>query len=76
MGRSQVVDPDGAVRQEGSLTNAETLVADIDLTEADRKNLVVRAGEHEMNCIADRRPDLYGSLLAQREPSQSHSICR
>lgn len=68
LGRSQIVDPAGVVRHEASRSHPEVLIADLDLTEADRKNLVVRAGEHEMDCIADRRPDLYGAVAGYPTP--------
>ena len=62
LGRSQIVAPDGDVRAEASRHDAEMLVEDIDPAEADVKNVVVRPGAHEMDVLADRRPDLYADL--------------
>jgi 5-aminopentanamidase len=62
LGRSQIVGPDGTVRAEADQTREETLVIDIDPTEADSKRMVVRPGEHEFDFFGDRRPDLYDSL--------------
>jgi predicted amidohydrolase len=68
LGRSQIVDPDGAVRREASRDRQEILIADIDFQEADIKNLVMEAGKHEMDCLADRRPELYGAVARVSEP--------
>lgn len=59
LGRSQIVSPEGAVLAEASQDRAQILIQDIDPAEADRKHVVVQPGEHEMDCLADRRPDLY-----------------
>ncbi len=59
LGRSQIVSPNGAVLVEAPQDRPEVLLRDIDPLEADRKKVVVQAGEHEMDCVADRRPDLY-----------------
>jgi len=62
LGRSQIVAPSGTVLAEASTDRAEMLVFDVDPLEADLKNVVVRAGAHEMDVLADRRPELYGEL--------------
>jgi predicted amidohydrolase len=62
LGRSQIVAPDGTVLREAARDAQELLLADIEPAEADIKHVVVRAGEHEMDCLADRRPDLYTEL--------------
>ncbi|HLJ66028.1 MAG TPA: carbon-nitrogen hydrolase family protein [Chloroflexota bacterium] len=64
LGRSQIVDPTGTVVQEAGPTNPEVLLAEVDLTEADRKHVVLQPGVHEMDLEGDRRPDLYGTLIA------------
>lgn len=64
LGRSQVIAPDGAVLAEASRHEEEMLVLDIDPGHADEKNVVVRSAEHEMDLFADRRPELYGPLVA------------
>jgi len=64
LGRSQIVDPTGTVVQEAGQTNPEVLLAEVDLAEADRKHVVLQPGVHEMDLEGDRRPDLYGTLIA------------
>lgn len=71
LGRSQVVAPDGAVLTEGSPVEPQLLLADIDPAWADVKNVVVRPGEHEMDALADRRPDLYGDLIRQEQSTEA-----
>lgn len=66
LGRSQIVGPSGDVLKEGSTQREELVIADIDPGEADTKRVVVRAGVHEMDCIADRRPELYGALAVRQ----------
>lgn len=68
LGRSQIVHPSGAVIAEASGRETQLLVADIDLTDADRKHVVFRPGEHEMDLFRDRRTDLYGSLTTPYQP--------
>lgn len=69
LGRSQIVDPDGVVLAEGSETEPALLIKDIDPSEADRKHVVLKAGVHEMDCFADRRPEMYGALAEVPEPA-------
>lgn len=61
IGRSKIVNPEGKVIAQAG-DQAETLTAEIDLTEARVKHVVVRAGEYEWNAIDSRRPELYGPL--------------
>ncbi len=63
LGRSQIVGVDGVVLAEASRQEIESVVLDIELSDADTKHVVVSAGEHEMDGISDRRPDLYGALV-------------
>jgi predicted amidohydrolase len=69
LGRSQIVAPDGAVLAEGSGSDTDLLLADIDLAEADQKHVVVRPGEHEFDFFGDRHPELYGVLTRTPEPA-------
>lgn len=62
LGRSQIVSPDGIVVAEAPTEGTQILIQDIDPAEADRKHVVLQLGEHEMDCLADRRPDLYAAL--------------
>jgi predicted amidohydrolase len=63
LGRSQIVAPSGAVLAEASHDRSEMLLGDVDPAEADEKRVVIRAGVHEMDFFADRRPELYGELV-------------
>lgn len=72
LGRSQVVSPDGDVIDEAPLSTPAMLIQDVDLTDADRKHVVVRPGAHEMDPFADRRPEMYNVLL--RESSQTGAL--
>jgi predicted amidohydrolase len=62
LGRSQIVSPDGVVLAEAPMEGAHILIQDIDPAEADQKHVVLQPGEHEMDCLADRRPDLYRNV--------------
>ncbi|MCQ4863877.1 carbon-nitrogen hydrolase family protein [Pseudoflavonifractor phocaeensis] len=63
IGRSQILDPTGAVLAE--LTDCEGIIAaDINLQQAGEKDIIVRPGVHEMHLFRDRRPELYGNIGA------------
>jgi len=77
IGRSVIVDYDGARLAEASGTEEEVLVAEIDPQAARATHVRRRPGEHEWDTIADRRPGLYGRLLSpgadrQHPPSAVH----
>jgi predicted amidohydrolase len=62
-GRSQILDPNGHVLAEAE--DAEALrFAEIDPLAARQKRIVLRPGEFELDTVGDRRPDLYGPLVA------------
>jgi predicted amidohydrolase len=63
MGRSQIVGPDGSVLAEAGPEEETILYAEIDLAEADRKKLVFRPGEYELDLFGARQPELYGDLV-------------
>jgi predicted amidohydrolase len=63
MGRSLLVDYDGAVLARASDTDEEMLVGEIDPAAARVTHVTRRAGQHEWDTIADRRPGLYRRLL-------------
>jgi 5-aminopentanamidase len=67
LGRSVIVGADGVVRAEAGMHEAETLLTDIDLDEADRTHIVYEPGEHEMDLLGDRRPELYGNAVRTSE---------
>jgi len=69
LGRSQIVDPNGVVLAEASTSESEMVIRDIDPAGADRKHVVLRAGAHEMDCFADRRPELYAAIAERAEPA-------
>lgn len=71
LGRSQIVGPDGVVVQEASIDGSEILIQDIDVAAADEKHVVLRAGDHEMDCFADRRTDLYELADRSRHPAEA-----
>lgn len=62
-GRSQIVDPSGHVLVEAEETEA-LRYATIDPLQARQKRIVLRPGEFELDTVGDRRPDLYGPLVA------------
>lgn len=62
IGRSQIIDPSGAVLAEAGPTGEELLVADIWPWEADQKHVVVIPEDYEFDVVQDRRPDLYGPV--------------
>lgn len=57
-GHSQIIDPRGQVLVEAQ---ADEVIhyADIDITLARQKRIILRPGEFELDTIGDRRPDLY-----------------
>jgi predicted amidohydrolase len=63
LGRSQISAPDGAVLAEAGPNEETILCAEVDLAEADRKKLVLRPGEYELDLFGGRRPELYGDLI-------------
>jgi 5-aminopentanamidase len=65
-GWSQIVDPYGRRLAEAGETEEALLVADIDLEQARDKDYVI-AGEYELYLFGDRRPELYGALVEERQ---------
>lgn len=63
LGRSLVVDYDGRLLAAGGETEEELILAEIEPEAARATHVRRRAGEHEWDTIADRRPGLYGRLL-------------
>jgi predicted amidohydrolase len=62
-GWSQIVDPYGRRLVEADGSEETLLVADLDLEQARDKDYVI-PGEYELYLFGDRRPELYGSLVA------------
>jgi 5-aminopentanamidase len=67
LGRSVIVSPEGSILAEGSTSQTELLLADIQPARADQKKLIFVPGEYELDLIHDRRPDLYQSLGDETE---------
>lgn len=61
LGRSQIIDPDGRILVDGG-DRVGVFEAEVDVTIARRKRIVVTAGSYELDPIADRRPELYSAL--------------
>ena len=63
IGRSSIVDTAGNRLAFASIDGEEILYADIEPLRARQKRLVRRPGLHEIDRIADRRPEFYGKLV-------------
>ena len=64
IGRSILVDYDGQRLATASDVDEEVLIGEVDPAAARATHVRRRPGEHEWDTIADRRPGLYGRLLA------------
>ena len=62
IGMSKITGPSGDTLAEGSRENEEILYAEVSLAEARQKHGIIRPGEFELDCIGDRRPELYGRI--------------
>jgi predicted amidohydrolase len=62
IGRSRIVGCDGALLAEASSDREEVIVAEIDPALARRKRVVKIPGEHEIDRVGDRRPEMYEPL--------------
>jgi predicted amidohydrolase len=65
-GWSQIVDPSGRRLAEAGEAEEALLVAEIDVEQARDKDYVI-PGEYELYLFGDRRPELYGALVEERE---------
>ncbi len=63
IGGSKICDPSGQTIASAVGTDESVFVATIDLEKARRKRLIRVPGKHEINRIADRRPEMYGPLV-------------
>jgi predicted amidohydrolase len=66
-GWSQIVDPMGRRLAEADEQHEALLLAEIDLEDARSKDIIPKAGEYEMHLFDDRRPELYGALVAEAQ---------
>ncbi len=62
IGRSKVVECNGDTVAEASGTEAEMLIARLDLATANNNHIVNVAGAYEIDRLADRRPELYALI--------------
>lgn len=63
IGRSQILSPTGQIVVEAGVEEETILYANLDLTLARQKRIVIEPGEWEIDVIGDRRPEIYGVLL-------------
>lgn len=68
IGMSKICDTNGNTLAQSESTFEEILYADIDLAKARRKHIIRVPGKHEIDRLADRRPDMYTLL------TQSHQL--
>ena len=66
IGQSRICDPSGRTLAEAG-TGETVLYAEIDPARARQKRVVRVAGKHEIDRLADRRPEMYGALVAPHE---------
>ena len=62
IGHSKIADPHGNTLAEARGADEQILYAEVDPHKARRKHLVRVPGKHEIDRIADRRPEMYGLL--------------
>jgi 5-aminopentanamidase len=71
IGRSKIIHPSGRVLAAAGV-DEETLIADVDLSEARQKRTVGIPGKYETEAFQSRRPDLYGTIVEPvRAPAAS-----
>jgi len=63
IGRSSICDPTGRTLAKASNDREEIIYADIDLERARNKHYKRVPGKHEIDRMADRRPELYGAVV-------------
>ncbi|MCY2962913.1 MAG: carbon-nitrogen hydrolase family protein [Planctomycetota bacterium] len=62
IGKSKICDTNGQTLVESTTTDEDVLYANIDLARARRKHIIRVPGKHEIDRLADRRPEMYGLL--------------
>ena len=63
IGGSRICAPDGSTLASANHREETILYADIDVARARQKTAVRKPGEHAIDRMADRRPEMYGDLL-------------
>jgi len=66
IGSSKIIDAWGDTLAEASSDDEEIIYAEVALSEARQKRIVLKAGEFELDFIGDRRPELYGKVTEVR----------
>jgi len=67
IGMSKIADPSGYTLAQCETADPAVLLAQVDLNKSRNKHLIRVPGKHEINRLADRRPEMYGHLV---EPHQ------
>lgn len=67
IGRSSICGPNGAVLAASQGVGEEILYAEIDPAKARRKHIIRVPGKHEIDRLADRRPEMYGPLVESHD---------
>lgn len=70
IGQSRICDPLGKTIATAEGTEEVILYADIDPARSRNKHLIRKAGVNEVNRIADRRPEMYGPIIAPHNLSR------
>ncbi len=65
IGRSRICDPSGDTLAESTDEQPAILYADIDPAKARQKRIIRVPDKHEIDRLADRRPEMYSALVAQ-----------
>jgi predicted amidohydrolase len=76
IGLSSICAPNGDVLAESTGADEQVLYADIDPAKSRRKRIVRVPDKHEIDRLADRRPEMYAALTAAHgllTPRQDHS---
>jgi predicted amidohydrolase len=76
IGRSRITDPFGNTLAESTTLGHEILYADVDPAVSRQKHIIRRPNEHEIDRLADRRPELYAPLVQPhglKTPRQRHA---
>ena len=63
IGKSRIADPHGRTIAQAESPVETILYADMDVARARNKHFVRVPGKHEIDRLADRRPEMYGLLV-------------
>ena len=67
IGLSKIINAWGDILAEASGDDEQIIFGEVNLSEAQEKHVVFKAGEFEMDLIHDRRPELYTELSEARK---------